>query len=138
VSVDRHVVVCGVLTQGGRVLLCHRRADRAWYADVWDFPGGHVEAGELPFAALVRELREELGIEVTSARLQRREGMAGADLAFWVVDDWTGTPANLAPEEHDQVAWFTLDEVRTLALADDFSPALLTEVLLTEVLHGHA
>jgi 8-oxo-dGTP diphosphatase len=56
--------VTAFLRDGKRVLLCHRSADRRWYADVWDLPGGHVEAGESPSIALVRELREELGISI--------------------------------------------------------------------------
>ena len=78
-------------------------------------------------------MREELGIKVTSAQPRRREVVVGADLTFWVVDGWTGTPANFAPEEHDRVAWFTLHEAKTLALADAFYPAFLAEVL-----RGHA
>ena len=57
-------IVAAFLRDGNRVLLCHRSARRRWYPDVWDLPGGHVESGELPGRALVRELREELGITV--------------------------------------------------------------------------
>src|SRR5690349_1557820 len=57
-------IVAALLRDGDRVLLCHRSAARRWYPDVWDLPGGHVEAGETPGAALVRELREELGITI--------------------------------------------------------------------------
>ncbi|MPY67838.1 NUDIX domain-containing protein [Deinococcus sp. SDU3-2] len=128
-SDPRHVVLCGVLVREGRVLLCHRRADRAWYPDVWDLPGGHTEAGESPQATLSRELREELGTEVRQASLLRREVTPEADLSFWLVESWTGTPANLAPEEHDEVAWFTLEEAGALRLADAFYPELLAQAL---------
>jgi len=57
-------IVAGLLVRGGRVLLCHRSAGRQWFPDVWDLPGGHVERGELPIKALVRELKEELGIRI--------------------------------------------------------------------------
>ena len=39
-----HDVVAGVLIRDGHVLLCHRSPAREWYPDVWDLPGGHVEA----------------------------------------------------------------------------------------------
>jgi 8-oxo-dGTP diphosphatase len=52
-------VVAGLLVVGNTVLLCHRSANRRWYPNVWDLPGGHVEHGESPAAALVRELKEE-------------------------------------------------------------------------------
>jgi 8-oxo-dGTP diphosphatase len=58
------LVAAAALVDGdGRVLLAQRPPGRSM-AGLWEFPGGKVEAGELPEAALIRELREELGIEV--------------------------------------------------------------------------
>lgn len=56
------IVSAGIVLEGGRVLLTQRKAG-GHLAGLWEFPGGKVEAGEDPRAALVRELREELGIE---------------------------------------------------------------------------
>ncbi len=56
------VVAAGILIEGGRVLLSQRKAG-AHLAGSWEFPGGKVEEGEDPRAALRRELSEELGIE---------------------------------------------------------------------------
>jgi 8-oxo-dGTP diphosphatase len=62
-------VVCAALIDGeGRVLLQQRAPGRAM-AGLWEFPGGKVEPGERPEAALVRELEEELGIQVDPAHL---------------------------------------------------------------------
>jgi 8-oxo-dGTP diphosphatase len=41
-----HIVVCGALVENGAVLLVHRSPTRRAYPDLWDLPGGHVEAGE--------------------------------------------------------------------------------------------
>ena len=57
------IVSAGVIIEKGAVLLS-RRKKGTHLADAWEFPGGKAEAGEDPRAALVRELREELGIEV--------------------------------------------------------------------------
>jgi 8-oxo-dGTP diphosphatase len=57
------VAACALLDQEGRVLLAKRPEGRP-LAGLWEFPGGKIEAGEEPEAALIRELREELGIEV--------------------------------------------------------------------------
>jgi 8-oxo-dGTP diphosphatase len=59
-------VVAGILERDGRVLICQRRADQA-HALKWEFPGGKIEGDETPEAALIRELREELGIEASGA-----------------------------------------------------------------------
>jgi len=65
----RKLVVAGLIIGGdGRVLITQRRADQALGLQ-WEFPGGKVEPGEAPVAALVRELREEIGVEVTVARI---------------------------------------------------------------------
>ena len=57
------LVSAAVLVEGGRVLLTQRKRG-AHLEGLWEFPGGKVEPGEDPKDALVRELREELGIEV--------------------------------------------------------------------------
>jgi len=97
-TADEHRVVAAILCRGDRVLLCHRHPDRSWYPDAWDLPGGHVEEGELPRHALLREMHEELGIGITAptapiARVQ------GPDFRndIWLIDTWTGEPVNLSP-----------------------------------------
>ncbi len=58
------LVSAGIVIEDGRVLLSRRKAG-GHLAGAWEFPGGKVEPGEDPRGALVRELREELGIDVT-------------------------------------------------------------------------
>jgi 8-oxo-dGTP pyrophosphatase MutT (NUDIX family) len=112
-------VVTGALIEGGRILLCHRSPGRRWYPDVWDLPGGHVELGETPTEALERELLEELGVSVYSLPPGplMRLSMVDVEMGIWFVGSWNGTPANLAPEEHDAIAWFTAEELTALEMA---------------------
>ena len=63
------VVACALVDPDGRVLLA-RRPEGKQHAGLWEFPGGKVEPGESPEQALVRELREELGIEPCEQCLQ--------------------------------------------------------------------
>lgn len=123
-----HTVVVGILGRPGSILLCHRRKDRSWYPDVWDFPGGHVEHGEDPVGTLVRELREELGVRVAGRlRLVDRWRIAdpAEDISFYEVAKWRGRPRNLATDEHDEIRWCGLDEALDLALPDPRYPELI-------------
>jgi len=62
------VVACALVDVDGRVLLAQRPPDKSM-AGLWEFPGGKVELGEKLEDTLIRELREELGIDVTQACL---------------------------------------------------------------------
>ena len=126
-----HDVVMALLRRDDRVLLCHRAPDREWFPDVWDFPGGHVEPGELPEKALVRELSEELGVTIPALTDAPFGRLDDPDLrgALWVVDRWNGEPENRCPEEHDAIGWFTAAEARGLQLVDDRAFALIERAL---------
>jgi 8-oxo-dGTP diphosphatase len=65
----RKLVVAGlIIGDDQRILITQRRADQALPLQ-WEFPGGKVEPGEAPVAALIRELREELGVTVAVGRI---------------------------------------------------------------------
>jgi 8-oxo-dGTP diphosphatase len=66
---ERKLVVAAVIVgDDGRVLITQRRADQALPLQ-WELPGGKIEPGESPVVALVRELREELGVEAIIGRV---------------------------------------------------------------------
>ena len=95
-------VVAGLLYQRGKLLVCQRRQD-ALFPLKWEFPGGKVEHGEDDFAALQRELREELAIEVPSAQeiLRYRYRYAGwheVELGFFRIQAYRGEIENRAFE----------------------------------------
>jgi len=99
-------VVAGILErEDGRVLITQRPAGKA-YAGYWEFPGGKVEPGESPRAAIARELAEELAIEVEVAYpwLRRRFDYphARVDLRFFRIPRWRGEPRGC---EAQAVSW---------------------------------
>ncbi|GGN87186.1 NTP pyrophosphohydrolase [Actinoplanes lobatus] len=124
-------IVTALLRDGNRILLVHRSPRKRWYPNLWDMPGGHVEPGERPAAALVREIHEELGITITEPAGPPLREVRGAtfDMQVWLIETWTGTPANLAPDEHDAIAWFTEDQLADLSLTHDSYPELFRKVL---------
>lgn len=99
-------VVAAVIEQNGRILICQRRRGRK-HALKWEFPGGKVESGESPEAALARELREELQIEAVigpliHAQTVRYTSGPSLDLEFYRVSEFSGDPVNT---EFDQIVW---------------------------------
>jgi 8-oxo-dGTP diphosphatase len=90
-----HVVAGVIRDPEGRVLLAQRPAGRH-LAGGWEFPGGKLEDGEAPFAALQRELREEVGIEVLTAsplvRVRHAYPEREIELDVWVVTGYRGDP----------------------------------------------
>jgi 8-oxo-dGTP diphosphatase len=123
-----HRVVCAALVRDGRVLLGHRSAGRRWYPDVWDLPGGHVEDGEAPEEALVREIAEELGVRVpvpagTPDAVLDADGLR---LSAWVLRRWDGDVVNAAPDEHGELRWVDAVDLRRLPLAHPGYVDLLT------------
>lgn len=118
-----HHVAVGALVGPRGILLARRRSDLRYYPGCWDFPGGHLEPGETPAGALVRELSEELGVLAVvegEPRLRILEDPAAAEglvLDLWVISEWAGEVTNQAPEEHDDLRWFNPADVEIVELA---------------------
>jgi 16S rRNA (cytosine1402-N4)-methyltransferase len=123
-------VCAGVILSSGKVLLA-RRAPGRRHAGLWEFPGGRVEEGESPSAALARELKEELGIEaVIGAELARAVhayDFGEIELIAFLVPKFSGQPKLV---DHDQIAWV---EARCL-LEYDLAPA---DVPIARVVAAH-
>jgi 8-oxo-dGTP pyrophosphatase MutT (NUDIX family) len=113
------VIAVGMLVRDGRVLLAHGHPRRAWYPDCWDLVGGHVEAGGSAEDALRREFREEIGARIDQAEPWALEFTnPDVEAHCFRVTRWTGAPATLCPEEHDDLKWFAAKEVGHLRLAE--------------------
>ena len=99
-------VVAAVMERHGRILIGQRKP-RGRHALKWEFPGGKVEPGETPQAALARELREELGIEARigdEIETYDFRDVTGAvtRLMFFHVTEFVGEPENL---DFQQITW---------------------------------
>jgi 8-oxo-dGTP diphosphatase len=109
------VGVGGVILNDGKVLLLLRK--RPPEVGFWSLPGGRVEFGERLEDAVVRELREELGITVAVESLVCvTDHIVPADNAHWVSPTYcvrlvSGVPQNLEPEKTAAVEWFALSNL---------------------------
>jgi 8-oxo-dGTP diphosphatase len=120
-------VVAAALVDGeGRVLVAQRPAGKS-LAGLWEFPGGKIEPGEAPAAALVRELAEELGIGVAETDLLPLTFVAHAYPDFqllmllYTCTRWTGEPVG---DEGQPVAWHMVDALAALAMPPADVPLL--------------
>jgi len=102
--------VVGVIVEQGRLLVI-RRAQAVAAPGMLCFPGGAIEPGETEPQALLRELREELGIGVRPLRrLWQSTTRSGVVLAWWLAER-DGPPFVPNPQEVASVYWFTLEEL---------------------------
>ncbi len=121
------LVVAALVQRDGRFLLC-RRPPGAHLAGLWEFPGGGVEEGESPPAALVRELREELGVAAEVREpltFEYHEYPDRSVLILFYRVEVSGEPVGA---EGQEVGWFRLAELAGLPVppADGRVVALLT------------
>jgi 8-oxo-dGTP diphosphatase len=108
------VTAVALIDADGRILLAQRPEGKS-LAGLWEFPGGKVEAGETPEAALIRELREELGIETKESCLapltfaSHSYGDFHLLMPLFVCRRWQGIAT---PREGQTLAWVRAQDLR--------------------------
>jgi mutator protein MutT len=108
-------VLAAVIRRQGRYLLCLRPSQKR-HGGLWEFPGGKLEAKESLAQAARRELREELGVEVTGCGpllFSHQEPESPFQIEFVPVEI-AGEPQAL---EHPEVRWVSVEEMRDMRLA---------------------
>ena len=124
-------VVAALIYEGSRLLACQRK-EQGLFPLKWEFPGGKVEKGEECFAALQRELREELAIEVESAHEIFRHnhsypGQLEVELIFFLVEAYTGRIKN---QSFRRLVWVEPEKLKELDFLEGDLP--LIEKLVSE------
>lgn len=118
------VAACALQDADGRVLIAQRPAGKAM-AGFWEFPGGKVEPNETPEQAIVRELREELGIEPCESCLQpfffASHPYADFHLVMpmFICRRWDGF---ISPQEGQEIAWVKPEKLTRYKLAPADEP----------------
>jgi len=127
------VVAAALIDADGRVLIAQRPEGKA-LAGLWEFPGGKIEPGERPEQALIRELHEELGIDVNAACLAPFVFTSHAYESFhllmplYLLRRWSGT---VQRREHAALKWVKPDQLRDYPMppADEPLVAWLRDLL---------
>jgi 8-oxo-dGTP diphosphatase len=127
------VVACALVDTDRRVLIA-QRPEGKHMAGMWEFPGGKVETGETPEAALIRELREELDVETKEACLAPLSFASHSYehmhllMPLYVCRRWQGTPTT---REHKALKWVRPQSLRDYPMppADEPLIAALCDLL---------
>lgn len=112
------VVAAALVDRDGQFLVQQRPAGKQ-HGGLWEFPGGKVEPGETPEAALVRELREELQIDVSPEAVRplsfttEEAAERHLTLLLYIVAAWTGEPS---PTAADAIRWVSSESLRDLPM----------------------
>ena len=118
-------VSAGILINNdNQILLSQRTADKS-FPGQWEFPGGKIESSETANEALVRELKEELGIDIGNSYLFKRiehcYDSFTANIEFFIVDSWSG---ELSGEEGQLVRWFSAGDLKDLPILAADNPVI--------------
>lgn len=112
-------VVAAALTNEVGEILLQKRPEGRQMAGLWEFPGGKVESGESPESALVRELKEELGIDVDGQNLipltfaSAQNGDRNMVLLLYRCTSWQGEPTAL---DSPELCWRTAADMHGLPM----------------------
>jgi 8-oxo-dGTP diphosphatase len=117
-SAGRLVVGAAIYDATGRLLAAQRTRPEV-YAGLWEFPGGKVEPGETPEAALVRECREELGVELEVEALVGEVDIPIGRLRVFRARLISGDPT---PGEHSALRWLEPHELDDVPWIDADRP----------------
>lgn len=109
------------LVKNKKILLL-RRANTGYEDGNWSVPAGHLDGDEAATTAMVREAKEEIGLDIQASKLElahimHRRGLPGEGLDnervdfFFVIQDWQGEPSNLEPHKCDGLEWFPLNKL---------------------------
>lgn len=125
-------VAVAIIVDGSRVLVARRPAG-SHLEGFWEFPGGKVELDESPRDALIREVAEEVGLDVTESILIHRQDFdypdRSVDISFYLVTSFRG---EVRDENGLRITWVGVDELDQYAMppANESVVQMLREQLM--------
>lgn len=143
-SVDGHntnIVVVALLRRGNKLFIAKRAETKQTWPGRYELIGGHVDPGETLEAALAREVREEIGVEVAIGEIvgaftYESEDTFKVEIAYLCeLADESAEPV-LNPEDHSEAAWITKDELETFGKEDEEADMLVKAFTLIDQKEG--
>jgi 8-oxo-dGTP diphosphatase len=118
------VAVAVVINSDNKVLIA-KRHQHLHQGGKWEFPGGKIEKGELPQAALIRELKEEVDLDVNNATpmmvLEYDYGDKFVSLDIWVIKDFVGIARGV---EQQEIRWVGIKQLNEFTFPDANQPII--------------
>lgn len=105
-------IAIGIISRNGLFLITKRASHKA-HGDVWEFPGGKIELEELPEQTLVRELKEEVNLDILDYTLWQEinyQGSQSLRLLVFVINRWKGIPR--CCEDQQALAWVAPQDLK--------------------------
>ncbi len=138
---DRHKVVPAsylMLLDGDKVLL-QRRFNTGYEDGNYSLPAGHVDAGESFTQAIVREVKEEINIDIPKnikvVHMAHRKADDSERIdAYFIAKEWSGEIKNLELNKYDDLSWFDVNDLpeNTISFLKDIIPAILKGKIYSE------
>jgi len=122
---NKVAVAVGIIERSNGDILIAKRHQHLHQGGKWEFPGGKIEQGETTYAALARELKEEVDITVNQAQqvllLEHDYGDKVVVLDIWLVDDFEGIGHS---NEGQQIKWVAKGDLASYQFPDANRPIL--------------
>ena len=108
-------VACGILRKDAHFLIAQRSADESQFPLKWEFPGGKKNSDESGEECIIRELKEELGIQVRVLSFYHRSEKDTATFHYYCVE-WVSGEISLV--DHEQVRWVPVEDLKDYDMLD--------------------
>lgn len=128
---EQKIVIAGVIHHEGKFLMLKRSSKEDFFPNKWELPGGKIEFGEEPDHALIREVKEETGLETTTFYpikcthylIEKPEKKRHTVQIIYLAN--TANPMHVQlSAEHEQFQWITLNELNQLDTFEDMHTIL--------------
>lgn len=106
-----NIDVAGIINnKHGKILMLYHNK-----LDLWTIPAGKAEYNELPQNAIIRELKEEVNIDIIRYELFKSDIILTNHIAYvYIIHNYIGIPINMEKQKHKEMKYFSIDEIKSM------------------------